>query len=93
MEWRLGLATLFFFILLGLVLYIAVTVTPAVRELPEEDRPAEPPVPLYGQLPAAQWGKYLRMWDGEWRVVAPLGKSKKLFIDSSGNVIFPDPDT
>ncbi len=90
MEWRLGLATLFFFILLGLVLYIAVTVTPAVRDLPSEDVPPEPPVPLYGQLPKAQWGKYLRMWNGEWRVVEPLRGSNKLYIDGSGNVIYPD---
>jgi hypothetical protein len=91
MEWRLGLATAFFFLLIGIVLYIAVTVTPAVRS---EDEDAGVPkgleAPEYGRLPEAQWGKYVRLYNGEERVVAPLPWTKKLFMDSSGNLIFPD---
>ncbi len=89
MGWRLRLAILLFLILLGLVLYLAIQVTPAVIQLPELDVPPAPPVPLYGQLPAAQWGKYVRMWDGEYRVVAPIKGQPKLYMDMSGNVIYP----
>ncbi len=90
MRGRLLIATFFFLILLGCVLYLAIQVTPAVIQLPELDVPPAPPVPLYGQLPAAQWGKYVRMWDGEYRVVAPIKGQPKLYMDMSGNVIYPD---
>lgn len=100
MRGRLFIATFFFLILLGCVLYLAIQVTPAVIQLPELDVPPAPPVPLYGQLPAAQWGgthkgfspegKYVRIWNGEYRVVAPIKGQPKLYMDSSGNVIYPD---
>jgi len=91
MNWRLGLALVFFLVLLFAILHIAMRVVPSVHMSAEEQ--VIPQSPNYGQSDNPIKAKPLTSIPSHWSTIQE-GEQVRIYpngmqFDASGNVLYP----